>query len=62
MLSRFIDKICLITGGTRGIGLATAKRFLSEGAQAVIICSSKQETVQSGLDSFPPEEKRIFGL
>lgn len=47
--SRFLNQVCLITGGTRGIGLATAKRFLSEQAEAVIICSSKDESVQSAL-------------
>jgi NAD(P)-dependent dehydrogenase (short-subunit alcohol dehydrogenase family) len=33
---RFEDKIALITGGTSGMGLATARRFLAEGAQVVI--------------------------
>jgi NAD(P)-dependent dehydrogenase (short-subunit alcohol dehydrogenase family) len=34
--SRFGDKIALITGGTSGMGLATARRLLAEGAQVVI--------------------------
>jgi NAD(P)-dependent dehydrogenase (short-subunit alcohol dehydrogenase family) len=34
--SRFDDKIALITGGTSGMGLATARRLLAEGAQVVI--------------------------
>ncbi len=38
---RYMDKVCLITGGTRGIGLATAKRLLDEQAKAVFICSSQ---------------------
>jgi NAD(P)-dependent dehydrogenase (short-subunit alcohol dehydrogenase family) len=29
---KLTDKIALITGGTSGLGLATAKRFVSEGA------------------------------
>src|SRR4051812_48759296 len=33
---RLRDKRCLIVGGTSGIGLAAAKRFLEEGAQLVI--------------------------
>jgi NAD(P)-dependent dehydrogenase (short-subunit alcohol dehydrogenase family) len=34
--SRFDGKIALITGGTSGMGLATARRLLAEGAQVVI--------------------------
>ncbi len=30
------DKVCLITGGSGGIGLATCERFLSEGAKVVL--------------------------
>lgn len=35
-MNRFQDKIALITGGTSGMGLATARRLLAEGAQVVI--------------------------
>lgn len=34
--SRFDDKIALVTGGTSGMGLATARRLLAEGAHVVI--------------------------
>ncbi|MFI0357407.1 glucose 1-dehydrogenase [Actinomadura sp. 9N407] len=34
--SRFDGKIALITGGTSGMGLATARRLLAEGAEVVI--------------------------
>jgi len=34
----FKDKIVLVTGGTSGIGLATAIAFAAEGAKQVIVC------------------------
>ncbi|MET9027830.1 glucose 1-dehydrogenase [Nocardia sp. NPDC004168] len=35
-ISRFGGKIALVTGGSSGMGLATARRLLAEGAQVVI--------------------------
>lgn len=35
-MTRYIDKVALITGGTSGMGFATAQRLLGEGAQVVI--------------------------
>lgn len=36
--TRFANKVILITGGTSGIGLATAVAFASSGAEHVIVC------------------------
>jgi NAD(P)-dependent dehydrogenase (short-subunit alcohol dehydrogenase family) len=36
MAQRLTGKIALVTGGTSGVGLATAKRFVSEGATVVV--------------------------
>jgi 3-oxoacyl-[acyl-carrier protein] reductase len=36
-MARFDGKVVLITGGTRGIGLACALRFVSEGARVAVL-------------------------
>jgi NAD(P)-dependent dehydrogenase (short-subunit alcohol dehydrogenase family) len=36
-MSRLRDKVAVITGGSSGIGLATARRFVTEGARVFII-------------------------
>ncbi len=30
-MSRFNDKVAVVTGGSSGIGLATARRFIADG-------------------------------
>lgn len=41
-MSRFQNKTILITGGTSGIGLATAERLLSEGARVAVTGSNAE--------------------
>ena len=41
-MSKFKDKQVLITGGSTGIGLATAKAFIAEGAQVTITGQSAE--------------------
>ena len=46
---RLKDKVAIITGGSRGIGFATADKFLQEGAK-VIITASSQSTVGKAVE------------
>jgi NAD(P)-dependent dehydrogenase (short-subunit alcohol dehydrogenase family) len=43
-------KVALVTGGSRGIGQATALEFLESGATGVVITSRKQENVDESKD------------
>jgi NAD(P)-dependent dehydrogenase (short-subunit alcohol dehydrogenase family) len=47
MAGRLRDKRCLIVGGTTGLGLAAAVRFLEEGARLVIAGRSEEKGVQA---------------
>lgn len=56
-------KTAIVTGGTRGIGLAITKKYLENGAK-VAICGSREETVNKALDElkkqFPSSD--IIGI
>src|SRR6185312_1427730 len=43
MTNRFHDKVAIVTGAARGIGLACARRFLDEGAKVVLADIDEKE-------------------
>lgn len=54
-------KTAIITGGTRGIGLAVAKTYLENGSN-VAIAGSRQETVEKALAGLTRYEGRVMGI
>ena len=56
-------KVAVVTGGTRGIGLAIVKAFLQEGA-SVALFGSRQETVDKALAEIQAAGKdaKVIGL
>jgi NAD(P)-dependent dehydrogenase (short-subunit alcohol dehydrogenase family) len=63
MTSRFSlqGKHALVTGGTRGIGLAIAKGFLESGA-LVTICGRKEGGVENALESLSDYSEQVLGV
>ena len=49
MDARVDDKVALVTGGSRGIGLATAVELINSGARGVVITSRKPDNLQAAV-------------
>ncbi len=59
--SLLLRKNAVITGGTRGIGLAIAEEFVKLGAK-IIICSRTKTDIQKALLKLNEKEKVAFGV
>lgn len=54
------DKIAIITGGTRGIGLETVRTFAKNGAKTILF-GSRQETVDKAIAKLQEEDLEVDG-
>jgi NAD(P)-dependent dehydrogenase (short-subunit alcohol dehydrogenase family) len=54
MSGRFTDKVAVVTGGNSGIGLATAKAFMREGAR-VAITGRSDRTLKAAQTELGPD-------
>ena len=57
-MSTFTNKVVVITGGNSGIGLATAKRFIAEGAR-VTITGREQTSLDAAAAALGPNALAI---
>lgn len=64
------DSVCVITGGASGIGAGLARRFVAEGARAVVIADLHEEATSAaaadlgvmGIACDVTDEQRVAGL
>lgn len=60
MSDRLSNKVALITGGSSGLGLATARRFIAEGAD-VFITGRRQDALDAAVATLGPGVRGIRG-
>jgi len=63
-MKRLQGRICIVTGGAQGIGYATARRLLNDGA-TVALCDVRRESVDTAVSSlaeFGPVEGHVVDV
>ncbi|MBW5799101.1 L-iditol 2-dehydrogenase [Halomonas elongata] len=55
---KLADKVAVVTGGARGIGLAIARRYVAEGAR-VVVADVDDKAIDAGLASLDAGERTI---
>jgi NAD(P)-dependent dehydrogenase (short-subunit alcohol dehydrogenase family) len=60
MSEKLADKVALVTGGSSGIGLATAKRFIAEGA-CVFVTGRREAELEAAVAALGPRATGIRG-
>jgi len=60
MSGKLKGKVAIVTGGSSGIGLATAKRFVAEGAY-VLITGRRQAELEAAVKEIGPNVTGVQG-